>query len=219
MKNRNNLLIVTCILFLSSCVVKSLNPFYTKKSISFDQRFVGEWTDYKKGNWTVIPFKDEFTKENPIEKMKNEDIQLYNEYKNSYYIQRNYQGEEALFIATPFNVNNQTFLDFYPLEYQDDINNLLQKHLIYTHSLVKYDVTESGEIEIKWLDEKKVESLFKNKKIKIEHKRIGVLKENFLLTASSKELNKFIEKYTKSKDENKWDTSTKYTLTKTSDAE
>lgn len=219
MKNRNNLLIVTCILFLSSCVVKSLNPFYTKKSISFDQRFVGEWTDSKKGTWTVIPFKDEITKENPIEKMKNEDIQLYNEYKNSYYIQRNYQGEEALFIATPFNVNNQTFLDFYPLEYQDDINNLLQKHLIYTHSLVKYDVTESGEIEIKWLDEKKVESLFKNKKIKIEHKRIGVLKENFLLTASSKELNKFIEKYTKSKDENKWDTSTKYTLTKTSDAE
>ena len=35
----------------------------------------------------------------------------------------------------------------------------------------------------------------------------------------TKELNKFIEKYTKSKDENKWDTSTKYTLTKTSDAE
>jgi len=219
MKNRNTLLIVTCILFLSSCVVKSLNPFYTKKSISFDERFVGEWTDSKKGTWIVIPFKDEITKENPIEKMKNEDIQLYNEYKNSYYIQRNYQGEEALFIATPFNINNQTFLDFYPLEYQDDINNLLQKHLIYTHSLVKYDVTESGEIEIKWLDEKKVESLFKNKKIKIEHKKIGVLKEKFLLTASSKELNKFIEKYTKSKDEDKWDTSTKYTLTKTSDAE
>lgn len=219
MKNRNTLLIVTSILFLSSCVVKSLNPFYTKKSISFDERFIGEWTDSKKGTWVVIPFKDEITKENPIEKMKNEDIQLYNEYKNSYYIQRNYQGEEALFIATPFNINNQTFLDFYPLEYQDDINNLLQKHLIYTHSLVKYDVTESGEIDIKWLDEKKVESLFKNKKIKIEHKKIGVLKEKFLLTASSKELNKFIEKYTKSKDEDKWDTSTKYTLTKTSDAE
>lgn len=219
MKNRNTLLIAACILFLSSCVVKSLNPFYTKKSISFDERFIGEWTDSKKGSWVVIPFKDEITKENPIEKMKNEDILLYNEYKNSYYIQRNYQGEEALFIATPFNINNQTFLDFYPLEYQDDINNLLQKHLIYTHSLVKYDVTESGEIEIKWLDEKKVESLFKNKKIKIEHKKIGVLKEKFLLTASSKELNKFIEKYTKSKDQDKWDTSTKYTLTKTSDAE
>ena len=219
MKIRNTILVIAGILLLSSCVVKSLNPFYTKKSISFDKRFIGKWTDSKKGVWTVIPFKDEITKDNPIEKMKMEDLQLYKEYKNSYYIQREFKGEEALFIATPFNVNNQTFLDFYPLEYQDDINNLLQKHLIYTHSLVKYDVTESGEIEIKWLDEKKVESLFKNKKIKIEHKKIGVLKENFLLTASSKELNKFIEKYTKSKDENKWDTSTKYTLTKTSDAE
>ena len=40
-----------------------------------------------------------------------EDLQLYKEYKNSYYIQREFKGEEALFIATPFNVNNQTFLE------------------------------------------------------------------------------------------------------------
>ena len=214
MKIRNTILIIAGILLLSSCVVKSLNPFYTKKSISFDKRFIGKWTDSKKGVWTVIPFKDEITKDNPIEKMKKEDLQLYKEYKNSYYIQREYKGEEAIFLVTPFKVNNQTFLDFYPLEYQDDINNLLESHLIYTHSLVKYDVEKNGEIEVRWLDEDKIDALFKEKRIKIKHKKVGTLKDKYLLTASSRELEKFIEKYMNSKDDEKWNTSTKYTLSK-----
>jgi hypothetical protein len=214
MKVKNTFLVSTCILLLSSCVVKSLNPFYTKKSISFDKRFIGKWTDSKKGVWTVIPFKDEITKDNPIEKMKKEDLKLYKEYKNSYYIQREYKGEEAIFLVTPFKVNNQTFLDFYPLEYQDDINNLLESHLIYTHSLVKYDVKENGEIEVRWLDEDKIDALFKEKKIKIKHKKVGALKDKYLLTAASRELEKFIEKYMNSKDDEKWNTSTKYTLSK-----
>ncbi len=219
MKIRNSILFAIGILVLSSCVVKSLNPFYTKKSISYDDRFVGKWIDSKKGIWKVLRFRDEITKNNPVEKMKKDDLQLYAAYKNSYYIQRQYKGEEALFLVTPFKINKQTFLDFYPLEYQDDINNLLESHLIYTHSLVKYDVQKNGEIDIRWLDEDKIEALFKEKKIKIQHKKVGTLKNKYLLTATSNELEKFIEKYMNSKDKNKWDTSTKFTLTKTSDTE
>ena len=151
--------------------------------------------------------------------MKPDDLKLYKEYKNSYYIQRKFKGQESLFLVTPFIVNNQTFLDFYPLEYQDEIDDLLESHIIYTHSLVKYDVLKNGKIDVKWLDEDKINALFKEKKIKIKHKMVGTLNENYLLTASSKELEKFVEKYMNSKDEDKWDTSTKYTLTKTSDTE
>ena len=110
--------------------------------------------------------------------------------------------------------NNQTFLDFYPLEFQDDVDNLLEGHLIYTHSLVKYDVNKNGEMEVKWLDEKKIEKLFKEKKIKIKHQIAGVQKDKYLLTASSKELQKFIKKYMSSNDSEKWNTSTKFTLSK-----
>lgn len=219
MKNRNTLLIAACILFLSSCVVKSLNPFYTKKSISFDERFIGTWEDTSKGVWTIISFKDEMTKETPLKKMKKEGLQLYSEYMNSYYIQREHKGEEVLFLATPFKINNQTFLDFYPLDHENDIGNLLESHIIYTHSLVKYDVNNKGEIEIRWLDEDKIEALFREKKIKMKHTKVGALKDKYLLTASSAELEKFIEKYMNSKDEDKWETSTKYTLSKTSGTE
>lgn len=215
MKIKNTILVITSIFLLSSCVVKSLNPFYTKETISFDKRFIGDWIDSKKGKWKVVSFKDEITKENPVEKMKADDLKLLEEFKNSYYIQRVYKGRETLFIVTPFKINNQTFLDFYPLEYQDDIDNLLESHLVYTHSLVKYDVQKNGEIKVKWLDEDKVQKLFEQKKIKIKHKRIGVLKDKYMLTASSKELQKFIKKYMASNDSEKWDTSTKFTLSKT----
>ena len=215
MKIKNTVLVIASILLLSSCVVKSLNPFYTKDTISFDKKFIGEWEDSKKGTWKVVSFIDELTKDNPFQKMKKEDLELYREYKNSYAILRTYKDKEVVFIATPFKINDQMFLDFFPLENQEGIDNLLKSHFVYTHSLVKYDVKTDGTIEIKWLDEDKIKTLFEEKKIKIKHEITGMLNEKYLLTASSKELQKFVKKYMASNDSEKWNTSTKFTLSKT----
>lgn len=213
MKIRNTIL-ATCLLLLTSCVVKSLHPFYTKETISYDESFIGEWQDSKKGTWNIVSFKSEMIKDNPVEKMKEDDLKIYKEYKNSYYILREYKGQEVLFIATPFKINNQTFLDFFPFEHQDDVDSLLESHSIYTHSLVKYDVQKNGEIEIRWLDEGKIADLFTEHKIKIKHETFGFLNDKYLLTAKPRELQKFIEKYMVSNDSDKWETSTKFTLTK-----
>ena len=214
MKIKNTVLVIASILLLSSCVVKSLNPFYTKDTISFDKKFIGEWQDSKKGTWKVVSLIDELTKDNPIHKMKKEDLKLYREHKNSYAILRTYKGKEVVFVATPFKINDQMFLDFFPLENQEGIDNLLESHLIYTHSLVKYDIQKNGTIEIKWLDENKIQTLFQEKKIKIKHETTGMLNDKYLLTASSKELQKFVKKYMASNDSEKWNTSTKFTLSK-----
>lgn len=214
MKIKNTVLVITSILLLSSCVVKSLNPFYTKDTISFDKKFIGEWEDSKKGKWKVVSFIDELTKDNSIQKMKKEDLELYREYKNSYAILRTYKDKEVVFIATPFKINDQMFLDFFPLENQEGIDNLLESHFVYTHSLVKYDVQKNGKISVRWLDEDKIKTLLDEKKIKIKHETTGILNEKYLLTASSKELQKFVKKYMASNDSEKWKTSTKFTLSK-----
>lgn len=213
MKIRNVILGLSLIL-LTSCVVKSLHPFYTKETISFDQNFIGDWQDSKKGNWKIASSESEITKNNPVEKMKKEDLKIYEEYKNSYYIIREYEDQEVIYIATPFIINNQKFLDFFPIDHQNGVDNLLQSHSIYTHSLVKYDIQKNGEIEIRWLDEDKVRALFKEHKIKIKHETFGVLNDKYLLTASSKKLQKFIEKYMASNDDEKWKTDIKFTLHK-----
>lgn len=215
MKVEKTLFVSICILLFSSCVIKSLHPFYTKETISFDKSLLGEWNDSKKGTWKIVSFKDEMKKENDMSEIKNELAKVYKEYQNSYYIQRTFDNVEVIFIATPFKIKNQAFLDFFPMDNQDDVDNLLQSHSVYTHSLVKYDVQKNGNIEIKWLDENKIEALFKENKIKMKHETFGLLNEKYLLTASSKELQKFIEKYMASSDSEKWETSTKFTLQKT----
>ena len=231
MKIRNTILGIASTLLLASCVVKSLNPFHTRDTIYFDKNFIGEWEDSKKGNWKVIKFENVFLSDikkdwkpkfvngyldNEIEISKKniakEDKELYASFKDSYYILREYKNNKVAFIATPFKINNQTFLDFIPLDTQNKIDNLLESHSIYTHSLVKYDLRKNGEIGIRWLDENKIENLFEQKKIKIKHEIIGMLNDKYLLTASSEELQKFVKKYMASDDSEKWKTSTKFTL-------
>ncbi|MCT4698426.1 hypothetical protein [Tenacibaculum haliotis] len=234
MKIKNTVLVIASILLLSSCVVKSLNPFYTKDTISFDKKFIGEWEDSRKGTWKVLRFTNVLFNDNktnidttynkgslnikvkvsPVN-LSKEDKLLYSKYKNSYAILRTYNDKEVVFIATPFKINDQMFLDFFPLENQEGIDNLLESHFVYTHSLVKYDVKTNGTIDIKWLDEDKIKTLFEEKKIKIKHETTGMLNEKYLLTASSKELQKFVKKYMASNDSEKWNTSTKFTLSKT----
>lgn len=119
----------------------------------------------------------------------------------------------------PFKMNDQLFIDFIPLETKrDGLSNLVKFHLIKTHSLVKFDLLDDNSISIKWFDEDKIKSLFKDNKIKIKHEIIGMLEsfdfdeETFLLTASSEELQKFISKYMSSDDDDKWKTSVSFIL-------
>ncbi len=213
MKIRNVILGLSLI-FLTSCVVKSLHPFYTQETISFDHRFIGSWEDSKSGKWEIIPFADEMLRNTSLEKLSKEDLKIYKEYKEGYYIKRIKNDMEVIYLANPFKINNQTFLDFLPLGQDGGIDGLLEGHLVYAHSLVKYDVLKNGHISVKWLDEDKISDLFKEKRIKIKHETMGVVDKKYLLTASSEELQTFIKKYITSNDEEKWKTSTEFMLTK-----
>ena len=76
------------------------------------------------------------------------------------------------------------------------------------------DIETDNEVSIKWLDQDKIEALLKENKIKIKHEKVG-FGETILLTASSEELVKFIEKYMSSEDEDKWKTDVEVNLKRT----
>lgn len=214
MKIRSIICSLAILFFLNSCVVKSLSPFYTKETISFTEEFLGKWKDNENGKWEVNTFESEILK-GYKGKVSKEDKQLISLYKNSYFVSFEKKGKEAFFIATPFKIKDQLFLDFIPVDYDSGgINSLTFSHIVYAHSLVKFDVSSNGSIKIKWFDEDRIEDLFKEGKIKIKHEKVGLLNDKYLLTASSKELQKFVEKYIVSNASKKWETSIKFTLTK-----
>lgn len=219
---RQGLILLATVLLFSSCIVKSLQPFYTKDSLSFNKKLLGKWLDNKEGQWTIESIKakmEEDRKEGVV--FSKEDLRAFEAYKEGYYINYLKKDKEAGFIAMPFKIEDQYFVDFIPIEIEDDeINSLAAEHLLKTHSVSKLDIKSEQELSFSWLSEERISDLFKANKIRLKHEKIGP-EETLLLTAKSEELYAFLKKYIKSglydsyeTNDNKWKSSDKLTLTK-----
>lgn len=204
-------------LVLNSCVVKSLFPFYTNSSIYFEKRFMGTWVDSENATWEILPFQEVILKENKKDKpseLDDDQLRTYNKYKNGYVVYFEKDSTKSSFLAMPFKINDQLFLDFSPIEdneMEDLKNDLYKIHLIGAHTLAKVDFIDDNKVDINWFSSEKLEELLEQDKIKIKHEKVG-LAETVLLTASSEELEKFIKKYMDSEDEEKWKTDVEFNL-------
>lgn len=208
------LILTLVILLFSSCIVKSLQPFYTKDSLSFNEKLLGSWTDNKNGEWTIASIKDEFIKDRKEGiAFSEDDKKAFQNYKDGYVINYIKKEKEAGFIAMPFKIDNQYFMDFIPLEIEDEeINSLASQHLLKTHSIAKLEINSDNNIWFSWLSEKRMNELFEADKIRLKHEKVGP-EEALLLTASSEELYTFLKKYMKSDIKNKWGDEDKKTST------
>ncbi|NER14202.1 hypothetical protein GWK08_12175 [Leptobacterium flavescens] len=211
MKTRS-IILVFCIVLLNSCIVKSLNPFYIEEAVEFQEAFLGKWEDNKDGKWEVLSFKAEMERETGKDRLSEEDKEIYEKYKDGYLISYLKKENESYFIAVPFKVDDQVLIDFIPYQYEDEGgNDLVGQHLVKTHSVAKFDKQDNGDIKITWLDEDRLEELFKKDAIQIKHEVVG-LDKDFILTASSEELYRFMKKYCSSSIKNKWESSEKLTF-------
>lgn len=276
MKKKVIAIAVFAIIILTSCVVKSLKPFYTKDTLAYDVSLLGKWEDNKLRVWEVVPMmkyldsatiKKEIDGDNKVTKGKklkkiikeveknkakiygNAGITLFSEmdnlahpdsvkvegkitfsknknffenkelqeiYKNAYlFIEKKELSKEDAFFAkkkeeckgayvvVPFQIKGQVFLDFTPFddEFSNDFESM---HHIGIHTLAKLD-KEGKDFKLSWLSEDVVQELFKQKKIRIKHEKIGLEQKDVLLTASSEELQKFIAKYIDLEQKGKWE--------------
>ncbi len=209
------IIFILCLIVLNSCIVKSLQPFYTKDALAFDNRLIGKWVDQKKGEWRVNSFEEVFyagiDKDKPL---SEEDQKAYDNYKEGYLIYYTKKEKEVAFLAMPFKIDDQYFVDFIPFDYDtNNINTLAADHLLKTHSVSKMDINSDNEIQFSWLSEDRIKDLFKDHKIKLKHENIG-WDETLLLTASSEELYAFLKKYMKADISDKWKASDRLTLTR-----
>lgn len=209
------IILLTSVLLFNSCIVKSLQPFYTKTDISYIESLIGEWTDQKNDTWTVSSVKAEFIRDKKEGvKLSEEDKKAYEAYKDGYIINYTKNEKNAMFIAMPFKIDESYFLDFIPFEFNTEgINKLAANHLIKTHSVAKLEFDNSDKISFLWLTEEHVKKLFKENKLRLKHELIGI-EEELLLTASSQELSAFLKKYNASSIKDKWKSSDTMSLTK-----
>lgn len=170
------------IFILGGCIpVISLNSFYNKSDVMFDDNLLGTWIDdpcVPKNTWIFS---------------KNEDPN--NTYKLEFIDE---EGRKGLFVASLIGMKGSYFLDVYPAQMPWEPNDPNKTELFYNtffmipaHTIVKVN-SIVPQLVLGLTEEDKIKDLFKENPGAVEYKEI---EERIVLTASTKDLQAFILKY------------------------
>ncbi len=166
MKTIVKIALLSFVIMTMSCV-QSLHPLYTEKDVIFDPALLGVWTDKEsQETW-------EFTKGDG------------KQYKLIYTDENKKKGE---FIAHFLKIDGKTFLDLAPTDLNLPQNDFYKGHLLPTHSFAL--ITQTGAtFEMSYLEPEWLKKVLAENPLAVRHEKV---KEKILVTASSKELQKFL---------------------------
>jgi hypothetical protein len=196
---RKSLIIILALtaLCMQGCIVLSVHPFYKENNVVYNKSLEGEWTDQDNNHWRIHqnPFKP-----------------------NSYEMHVSKNGRNVALLGHLFKLGKDTYLDLTPSEDNSEEVLVFDLHMIPTHSIAKVDqLTDSG-VVIKWFNEEWLRKMFTRNMIRIPHELIVDESSKsaddgmYLLTASTEELQKFVEKY--GNEEDAYDSDLNLRLTK-----
>ncbi len=182
MKTKKILFYVFAVI-LGGCIpIMSIDPFYTKSDLTYDEKILGTWvndSNNEKGSiWIFERAKDSNTV-----------------YELTFI---SGDGKKGLFTANLMKLNGKLFFDVYPRgnpwgtedpnKIEFPFNTLLAMPM---HTILKVDSVQPL-LELVMTEDDKIKGLFKEHPDAIAYKEI---EDKFVLTASTKELQKFIVKY------------------------
>ena len=186
--NTNRLSIKTALIaimiFVSSCGIFSLHPLYEEDDLIIKNEIEGTWKNSSDEDISVT-----------IEGIEDK----------KYKFQLVDDEDTIVFEMGLLKLKNQYYIDLYPPEDNDFfpggettfINNLLQNY-IPAHTFMKFDYI-NDELYLTEFDNERLLELFKEEKIRLSHEIIGEDEDFVVMTASTKNLQKFVIKYSEDK--------------------
>ena len=159
--------------------VPSLHPLYTESDLITDDRIIGEWSEGGgTDTWNFVRRSAAHPKSYMLI-MSQED------------------GQHFHYDARLVKIGQETYMDFYPKRVsKGKVNNYFPEEFnksawLKVHLFAKVSV-EEDKLNIQFFDDEWIEKMIKERKIRIKHEKIN---EGVLLTASTSELQQFIQKY------------------------
>ena len=187
MKKHNIILIGIVAIAISSCFVKSLHPFYKESDVEFKNELLGTWLDEDSATWRINPYV--FTK-GFMEGDSTDNSYLVEMFDDS--------TNMSTFNVHLFRLEDKLYVDFDPIR-GDRYDEMIDIHMIPAHTIARIDFVSEEEVVIAWFEQDWLKGLFEENRVKIDHEVIRTAEENFtkeyVLTASTDELQKFIIKY------------------------
>lgn len=181
------LVIVMSGMLMTGCLVSSLHPFYKAKDILYEEAMEGEWIDGDSSVWII---ERQYSSESFMGEEKPD-----NAYRVAYYEDKD---SKSVLKGTLFQLNGVQFIDFCPDPDYDEHceSDMTSFHMLPTHTLARVQFNRDS-ILLFWYGEEWLNDLLEQNRIKIEHQTIQTTPytSRHVLTASTDELQKFIEKY------------------------
>ncbi len=165
MKKQSIFLFTGLLLFLSGCI-PSLHPLYSPDTLVFEKGLLGTWHEESGGTWTFTGNPD-----------RSYLVRLEDDEKE----------EQDSFIVHLVRLDDHLFLDFV----RHDREEFFAPYLP-THSFAKIEKSGANWV-IRQFNGDYLEKLIKNRKIRIKHEVLD--DDNYLLTASTEELQQFFRKF------------------------
>ena len=184
------------LLIITSCV-PSIHPLYHERDLIEDQRLFGNWRNAGEGEFWDGRESWKFEKLPPKQGFLGSKTP---DPLSGYLLTITEDSIAAEFVARLLELDNQLFLDIFPKSEYGDIkgieNNWLQMHLFPVHTFARISFENKAMI-IEPFDPDFIIDLLEQKKIRISHEKTG---NNFILTASTDELQKFVMKFGREKE-------------------
>lgn len=187
MKTKEIVLIGLVATMLSGCLVKSLHSFYDESDVVYKPELNGTWIDDDSARWVISRFTI------PRELFKPDSLD------NSYLVEL-YENSAppSKFNVHLFTVDGLWYLDFMPIKVDSD-QEFLSYHYVPAHSLARIGFDNNNSLSISWFSEDWLQKLFEENRVKISHEVVRGDETGYgtqyILTASTDELKKFLAKY------------------------
>lgn len=200
-------LIFTCL--LQSACVTTLQPLVTYDKIIKDDRITGKWKNDER-EIVVLPFpksdfyknhKNEFEKGTKVKERTIKEIRDSILFSNAYLIEYTKDGFKYELLGGLIKINGELFVNFTPVS-SVSVNNPSEEinidpvSSLSGNTIAKLEMKSSTTMKLDFLDGGFIYDQVKAGHLKIKNERDD-LYDTFLITASTAELQKFLEKYGK----------------------
>ena len=185
---KKKIVIVAAILSIvvSGCIVRSIHPFYHEEDVVFKKELLGTWMDSDSSVW-------KFSQNRRFDGLLRPEVS-----DNSYdVVYSENENDTSYFHVHLFTLKGNYYLDFMPEEEKNIGDKWASYHFIPTHSIARLEFISDHNISFFWFGEEWLENLFEQNKVRISHEYINTSGsyEQYILTAETDELQKFIVKF------------------------
>lgn len=194
---------------LSGCYLKSVHPLFDEDSATYIDGLDGiyETEDYR---WTFASDNDPELLIKLIGKYDESDVDVDIEtdstetealefpgYLILYENLQDLDKKPDLFIGTAGEIAGEYFLNLQIFDMSDEEATLVQRHLFNVNTFSRISVSEEG-LEMEPFASDWISKQIRNHRVRIKHERVNNVYDDgtdILITASTRELQAFVEKY------------------------